>query len=122
MGKYNISEILQLVEIKDLLIAPEKFLGTQFPELTYPKGPRTKRKTNGQGGISRIRNVEGGRKKRSPVKVGFLLLQTGFNFWLFRDRGAGPALDNFCQHVDHRRPVFDNQGVGRFIGYDAAFW
>ncbi len=27
----------------------------------------------------RIRNVEGGRKKRSPVKVGFLLLQTGFN-------------------------------------------
>jgi hypothetical protein len=30
-----------------------------------------------------IRNVEGGRKKRSPVKVGFLLLQAGFNFWLF---------------------------------------
>jgi hypothetical protein len=48
-----------------------------------------------------IRNVEGGRKKRSPVKVGFLLLQTGFNFRLFRDRGAGLALDNFCQHIDH---------------------
>jgi hypothetical protein len=25
MGKYNVSEILQLVETKDLLIAPEKF-------------------------------------------------------------------------------------------------
>ena len=66
-------------------------------------------------------DVEGGRKKRLPVKIGFLLLQTGFSFQLFRDRGAGLALDNFCQHVDHRRPVLDDQGVGRFIWYDAAF-
>ena len=69
----------------------------------------------------RIGNVEGGRKKRSPVKVDFLLLQAGFNFRLFRDRSTRFALDNFCQHVDHWRPVFDDQGVGRFIGYDAAF-
>ncbi len=68
-----------------------------------------------------MRKVEGGRKKRSPVKVGFLLLQAGFNFRLFRDRDAGLALDNFCQHVDHRGSVFDDQGVGRFIGHDTAF-
>ena len=36
-------------------------------------------------------DVEGGRKKKLPVKVGILLLQTGFNFRLFRDRGAGLA-------------------------------
>ena len=65
-------------------------------------------------------DVEGGRKKRSSVKVGFLLLQAGFNFWLFRERSTRFALDDFCQHVDHRHPVFDDQGVGRFIGHDTA--
>ncbi len=66
-------------------------------------------------------DVEVGREKRSPVKVGFLLLQAGFNFWPFRDRSTRFAFDNFCQHVDHGRPVFDDQGVARFIGNDTAF-
>ena len=83
--------------------------GALFPELTYPVSPRTKPKASGQGGISRMRNVKGGRKKRSPVTVGFLLLQAGFNFWLFRDRSTRFAFDNFCQHVGDGCTVLDYQ-------------
>ncbi len=55
------------------------------------------------------------------IEAGLFFSVAGLDFRWLRDRGAWPALDHFCQHVDHGRPVFDDQGVGRFIGYDTAF-
>lgn len=59
--------------------------------------------------------------EKLSIQTGILLHITDFRIRWVSDRGAGLAFDSFCQHVDHGLPVFDDQGVGRFIGHDTAF-
>lgn len=64
--------------------------------------------------------VEGDRKKIN-VLFSAHWLPASPDFRLLGNMNAGFALDDFRQHVDHRCPVPDDQGVGRLVGYDASF-